>query len=89
MRMVFANSTVMEPIQESFLGSPTAGMVINLCRGELSRIEILDSAGVRVDSALWAGDLGAGTVILSTPLHLDAYELPLIIRHYKRAKGDG
>lgn len=88
MYLVFANSNVMDPIHETFLGSPTAGMVINLCRGELSRIEILDGAGVRVDSAMWTGDLGAGTVILSTPLHLDAYELPLVIRHYKQVKGD-
>jgi hypothetical protein len=76
---------VLSHTAETDIGTPTAGSTETLARDHLAAIEVVDSAGVALDPAMYTANLLAGTVTFADPLTLqdaalNALTAPLTIR---------
>ena len=62
----------------------SAGQIINLPRGDLSQVVLLDTAGTQVATTKYSANLTAGVVTMANPLDLSAYLQPLAAHHTLR-----
>ncbi len=61
------------------IASPQANEVVAFGRTRIAAVEVVDAAGVPVDSAWYTYDLQLGRLTFSDPLNLSAYQLPIVV----------
>ncbi|WP_282296807.1 hypothetical protein [Stenotrophomonas sp. PS02289] len=61
------------------VASPQASQVVQFGRTRIAAVEVVDAAGVPIDSAWYTYDLQAGRLTFSDPLNLSAYQLPVVV----------
>lgn len=59
----------------------TAAQVVNLPRGGLSQVILLDTAGTQVSTTKYTVNLNSGAITMANPLDLAAYLQPLTAHH--------
>lgn len=74
------NTIIVHETSTLSVASPVAGAEHDLGTTRLSFIEVIDAAGVPVESVWYTLDLDAGTLTWANPLNLSAYTLPVTLR---------